>query len=47
MKNKYETYKQTSTTDLQAPDFGQAHTYRMLSFDIKVSFIQFFISYLK
>ena len=28
-KNKYVTRKQTTTTELQAPDFGQAHTYRM------------------
>ena len=25
-KNKYVTHKQTTTTELQAPDFGQAHT---------------------
>ena len=25
-KNKYVTHKQTTTTELQAPDLGQAHT---------------------
>ena len=29
-KNKYLTNQKTATTDLQAPDFGQAHTFRML-----------------
>ena len=28
-KNKYETHKQTTTTELLAPDFGQVYTYRM------------------
>ena len=28
-KNKYVTHQQTTTTELQAPDLGQAHTYRM------------------
>ena len=27
MKNKYVTHKQMTTTELQAPDVGQAHTY--------------------
>ena len=27
MKNKYITHKQTTTTELQAPDLGQAGTY--------------------
>ena len=25
-QNKYVTHKQTTTTELQAPDLGQAHT---------------------
>ena len=28
-KKIYVTYKQTTTTELQAPDLGQAHTYIM------------------
>ena len=26
-KNKYVTHKQTTTTELQAPNLGQEHTY--------------------
>ena len=29
MKNKYVTHKHTTTTELQAPDLGQAHAYRI------------------
>ena len=29
MKNIYVTYQKTTTTELQAPDLGQAHTYRI------------------
>ncbi len=28
-QNKYVTHQQMTTTELQAPDFGQAQTYRM------------------
>ena len=28
-KNKYVSHKQTTTTELQAPDLGQGHAYRM------------------
>ena len=28
-KNKYVPHKLTTTTELQAPDLGQAHTYIM------------------
>ena len=27
--NSYVTHQQTTTTELQAPDFGQEHIYRM------------------
>ena len=29
MRNKYVTHQQTTTSELQTPDLGQAHTYRM------------------
>ena len=29
MTNKYVTHKQTTPTELQAPDMGHAHTYIM------------------
>ena len=29
-KNKYLTHIQTTTTELQAPDLGQTHTYIIL-----------------
>ena len=29
MKNKYVTHEQTTTTELQTPDLGQAHIYRL------------------
>ena len=30
-ENKYVTHQQTTTTELQAPDLGQAHTFKNVS----------------
>ena len=37
MKNKYVTHQQTTTTALQAPDLGQAHTYKECGWVVHVS----------
>ena len=40
-KKNYVTHKQTTTTELQAPDLRQAHTYHAIVFKV-IKVIKFF-----